>query len=130
MKIFNSKNKSMNEIYILLGVGLLAGFLSGMVGIGGGIVIVPVLVYFLHYTQQLAQGTTLFMFMFPIGILGVMQYYKSGNVDWRTAMIIALPFVLGSFLGSITALKIDQSLLKKIFGAIIVILGLKMVFFK
>ena len=120
----------MNEIYILLGVGLLAGYLSGMVGIGGGIVIVPVLVYFLHYTQQLAQGTTLFMFMFPIGILGVMQYYKSGNVDWRTAMIIALPFVLGSFLGSKTALNIDQSLLKKIFGAIIVILGLKMIFFK
>jgi uncharacterized membrane protein YfcA len=130
MKIFNSKNKSMSEIYILLGVGLLAGYLSGMVGIGGGIVIVPVLVYVLNYTQQLAQGTTLFMFMFPIGILGVLQYYKSGNVDWKTAMIIALPFVLGSFLGSKTALTIDQSLLKKIFGAIIVILGFKMIFFK
>ncbi len=130
MKIFNSKNKSMSEIYILLGVGLLAGYLSGMVGIGWGIVIVPVLVYVLNYTQQLAQGTTLFMFMFPIGILGVLQYYKSGNVDWKTAMIIALPFVLGSFLGSKTALTIDQSLLKKIFGAIIVILGFKMIFFK
>ncbi|MFN5182897.1 MAG: TSUP family transporter [Bacteroidota bacterium] len=120
----------MNEIIILLSVGLVAGYLSGLVGIGGGIVIVPVLVYALSFTQQLAQGTTLFMFMFPIGILGVMQYYKTSNVDWKSAAIIAIPFVLGSFLGSKTALNIDQGLLKKIFGGIIVLLGFKMIFFK
>jgi uncharacterized membrane protein YfcA len=130
MKAINQKKYSMNEIIILLSVGLVAGYLSGLVGIGGGIVIVPVLVYALSFTQQLAQGTTLFMFMFPIGILGVMQYYKTSNVDWKSAAIIAIPFVLGSFLGSKTALNIDQGLLKKIFGGIIVLLGFKMIFFK
>ena len=120
----------MNEIIILLSVGLLAGYLSGLVGIGGGIVIVPVLVYALQFSQQQAQGTTLFMFMFPIGILGVMQYHKAGNVEWKSAAIIALPFLLGSLLGSKTALAVDQNLLKKIFGTIIILLGVKMLFFK
>ena len=64
-------------LLILLAVGLAAGFLSGMVGIGGGIIIVPVLVYFLGFTQHQAQGTTLFMFMFPIGLLAVLNYYKA-----------------------------------------------------
>jgi uncharacterized protein len=124
------KPKTMNEILILLAVGLAAGYLSGLVGIGGGLVIVPVLVYALSFTQQQAQGTTLFMFMFPIGILGVMQYYKAGNVDWKAAAVIAITFVLGSFFGSKTALSVDQNTLKKIFGTIIIVLGVKMVFFK
>lgn len=118
------------SIIILLSVGLSAGYLSGLVGIGGGLVIVPVLVIALSYSQQLAQGTTLFMFLFPIGILGVMQYYKSGNVDWKAAALIALPFIIGSYYGSKTALTIDQALLKKIFGSFIVLIGLKLIFFK
>ena len=120
----------MNEILILLAVGLLAGYLSGLVGIGGGIVIVPVLVYFLGMTQQMAQGTTLFMFLFPIGILGVLQYFKAEAVDWKSAAFIASTFVVGAFFGSKTALNIDQALLKKVFGAIIVVLGIKMIFWK
>ncbi len=120
----------MNEILILLAVGLAAGFLSGLVGIGGGIIIVPVLVYALQFTQQQAQGTTLFMFLFPIGILGVMQYYKTGNVDWKAAAVVGATFIFGSLLGSKIALAVDQHLLKKIFGAIIIVLGIKMLFFK
>lgn len=122
--------KSMNEILILLAVGLLAGYLSGLVGIGGGIIIVPVLVYFLGMTQQMAQGTTLFMFLFPIGILGVMQYTKANMLDWRAAAFIAVTFVIGSLFGSKTAMSIDSNLLKKIFGGIIILLGIKMVFYK
>jgi uncharacterized protein len=117
-------------IIILLSVGLAAGYLSGLVGIGGGLVIVPVLVLALSYSQQLAQGTTLFMFLFPIGILGVMQYYKSGNVDWKAAALIALPFMIGSYYGSKLALTIDQAMLKKIFGSFIILIGLKLIFFK
>ena len=130
MNAIKSNTNKMNELMILLLVGLVAGYLSGLVGIGGGIVIVPVLVYALGFTQQMAQGTTLFMFMFPIGFLGVIQYYKSFNVDWKVALIVAIPFVLGSFFGSKTALNIDQTLLKKVFGGIIVLLGIKMIFFK
>jgi len=120
----------MNDIIILLAVGLAAGFLSGLVGIGGGIIIVPVLVYFLGFTQQQAQGTTLFMFLFPIGILGVMNYYKAGAIDWKVAAIIAVTFFVGSFFGSKLAISIDQATVKKIFGIIIIALGIKMTFWK
>jgi uncharacterized membrane protein YfcA len=125
-----SNKKSMNEILIFLAVGLAAGYMSGLVGIGGGLIIVPVLVYALGFAQATAQGTTLFMFLFPIGILGVMQYYKAGHVDWRAAVFISITFVLGNFLGSKTALSVDQAMLKKIFGAFIIVLGIKMLFWK
>ena len=126
------QNKSMTPtiIFILLAVGLLAGFLSGMVGIGGGIIIVPVLVYFLGFTQHQAQGTTLFMFLLPIGILGVMNYHKQGYVDYKTALIICSTFVFGSYFGSKLAISVDQKTIKQIFGVVIILLGAKMLFWK
>ena len=117
---------TITTLLILLAVGLLAGFLSGMVGIGGGIIIVPVLVYFLGFSQHQAQGTTLFMFLLPIGILGVMNYHKQGYVDYKTALIICTTFVFGSYFGSKLAISIDQKVIKQIFGAIIILLGIKM----
>ena len=120
----------MQSVYILLIVGLLAGALSGMVGIGGGIIIVPVLVYFLGFSQHQAQGTTLFMFLLPIGILGVFNYYKEGYVDYRTALIVASTFVIGSYFGSKWAIALDQKTVKQVFGAIMVLLGIKMIFWK
>ncbi len=120
----------MNEIIILLIIGLVAGILSGMVGIGGGIVIVPALVYFLTYSQHQAQGTVLFMFLLPIGILGVYNYHKEGHIEWNTALVMASTFLIGSFFGSKIAISIDQALLKKIFGIIILLLSLKMIFGK
>ncbi len=116
----------MNTVIILLAVGIAAGFLSGLIGIGGGIVIVPVLVYYLNMNQKQAQGTTLFMFMLPIGILGVFNYYKQGQVDIKSALIMCATFVIGSYFGSKTALSIDTKLVKQIFGAFIILIGLKM----
>ena len=77
--------KSMNTVLILFGIGLLAGFLSGLIGIGGGIVIVPLLVYLFSMNQKMAQGTTLFMFLFPIGILGVYNSIKQALliIKWQ-----------------------------------------------
>ena len=121
-----SKSMTITTLLILLAVGLLAGFLSGMIGIGGGIIIVPVLVYFLGFSQHQAQGTTLFMFLLPIGILGVMNYHKQGYVDYKTALIICTTFVFGSYFGSKLAISIDQKAIKQIFGAIIILLGIKM----
>lgn len=120
----------MNSVYILLIVGLFAGMLSGLVGIGGGIIIVPVLVYFFSYSQQQAQGTTLFMFLLPIGILGVYNYYKAGFVEYKTALIMACTFLLGSYIGSKFAISLDQKTVKQIFGTMMIVLGIKMVFFK
>lgn len=121
---------NMTAIVVLLCVGLVAGMLSGLVGIGGGIVIVPALVYILHYPQHLAQGSVLFMFLFPIGILGVYNYYQAGHVDWKTAFTIASTFIIGSYFGSKISLAIDQTTLKKVFGVIILLLSLKMIFGK
>ncbi len=120
----------MNTYVILLAIGLIAGVLSGLVGIGGGIVIVPVLVYFLNFTQHQAQGTTLFMFMLPIGILGVFNYYQKGNVDFKTAFIMASTFFIGSYFGSKISLGTTQEVIKKVFGVIILLISLKMIFGK
>jgi uncharacterized protein len=120
----------MNEIITLLVIGLIAGFLSGLVGIGGGIVIVPVLVYLMNMNQKMAQGTTLFMFLFPIGILGVYNYYKSGYVDMKTALIIAGTFFIGSYFGSRTVIGMDTKLVKQAFGGLLVLVGIKMLFNK
>lgn len=117
---------TVSTLFILLIIGLVAGMLSGMVGIGGGIIIVPALVYFLGFTQHGAQGTTLFMFLIPIGILGVINYYKAGSVDFKTAGIMAITFVVGSYLGSKWALKIDQQTLKRVFGVIVFLLSIKL----
>jgi len=117
-------------LYVLLALGLVAGFLSGLIGIGGGIIIVPVLVYMLHMDQKMAQGTTLFMFMLPIGILGVYNYYKAGQVDFKSALIISITFILGSYLGSKTALTIDTKIVKQIFAVAIIFVGIKMLWGK
>lgn len=120
----------MNEVIILLLVGLFAGFLSGLIGIGGGIVIVPVLVYLLNFNQKTAQGTTLFMFLFPIGILGVYNYYKGGFLDYKTALIMGVTFIIGSYLGSKTVISMDTKIVKQLFGAFIILIGIKMLFNK
>lgn len=117
-------------ILILLTVGLAAGFLSGLVGIGGGIIIVPVLVYFLGFSQHQAQGTTLFMFLLPIGVLGVLNYHKQGYVDYKTALIVCSTFIFGSYFGSKFAISLDQKTIKQVFGVIIILLGCKMLFWK
>ena len=116
----------MNTVIILLALGLVAGFLSGLIGIGGGIVIVPVLVYLLAMDQKTAQGTTLFMFMLPIGILGVYNYYKAGHVDFKSAAIVAATFIVGSYFGSKTAIAIDTKVVKQIFAVAIILIGIKM----
>ena len=128
--IIMKKEIHMNEIIILLILGVVAGILSGMVGIGGGIVIVPALVYFLGYTQHQAQGTVLFMFLLPIGILGVYNYYNAGAIEWRTAFIMALTFLVGSYFGSKFALSLPQETVKKVFGVIMLLVSVKMIFWK
>ena len=130
MDNLNNKKLTMNELLILLAVGLAAGFLSGMVGVGGGIIIVPALIYFLGFSQAQAQGTSLFMLLLPTGIFAVMNYYKAGYVDWKIALIIASSFLVGGYLGSKLAISIDQNMVKKIFAGFVIIVGLKMLFDK
>ncbi len=120
----------MTAVLILLFIGLMAGILSGMVGIGGGIIIVPALVYFASMSQHQAQGTSLAVLLLPVGILAVYNYYTAGYVDIKSALIISITFVAGGFIGSKIAINIDQSTLKKVFGIFMLLLSLKMVFGK
>jgi uncharacterized protein len=117
---------TIETIILIIIVGLAAGILGGMVGVGGGIIIVPALVYFLAFSQHQAQGTSLALMLFPVGILGVINYYKKGYVDFRYAGLLAIGFVLGSYLGSKFSLSLPQLTVKKIFAVIMLLVSLKM----
>jgi uncharacterized membrane protein YfcA len=121
---------SMTEIILLILIGLSAGILSGMVGIGGGIVLVPALVMVLHFSQHQAQGTVLAMLMMPVVALGVMNYYKQGHVDFKVALLLAVGFTAGAFFGSKLAIIVPEYGLKKAFGVLMLIVAIKMIFWK
>ena len=111
---------------IIILIGLAAGIIGGMVGVGGGIIIVPALVYFLAFSQLQAQGASLTLMLFPVGILGVINYYKKSYVDFRFAGLLAIGFVVGSYLGSKFSLSLPQVTVKKIFAVLMLLVALKM----
>ncbi|MHB1921590.1 MAG: TSUP family transporter [Chitinophagaceae bacterium] len=117
-------------VITLLLIGLASGYLSGLMGLGGGIVIIPALVYFLGYSQLAAQGTTLGLLVLPIGLLAAFQYYKAGQIDLKAIGILTIGFVAASYFGSKTAEKMDQTLLRKLFSLGLVGIALKMFFQK
>jgi uncharacterized protein len=126
----NKSNMSITTILVLLLIGAAAGFASGFVGVGGGIIIVPALVFFLGYTQHMAQGTSLTMMLPPIGLLGFYNYYKSGNTNITAALVIAAAFILGAYFGSKISISMDQRLVKKIFGGVMMLAAAKLLFSK
>lgn len=121
---------SIQTIVLLAIIGLAAGVLSGMIGIGGGIIIVPALVFILGFSQQQAQGTSLGLLLLPVGILAVMNYYKQGYIDIKVVGIMSVTFVLGGWLGSKLSLSIPQETVKKIFAVLLIVVAAKMLFFE
>jgi uncharacterized membrane protein YfcA len=119
---------TVQTVLILVLVGIAAGILGGLVGVGGGIIIVPSLVYFLSFSQKSAQGTSLGLLLLPVGILAVMQYYKQGFVEPKIVGILAIGFLAGSYFGSRIALSLPQETVKKIFAILLLIIGIKMLF--
>ena len=116
-------------LIILLLIGLAAGFLSGLIGIGGGVLIVPALVLFAGFSQKLAQGTSLGILLLPVGILAVIQYYKQGYLNVNYVAVISIAFILGGFLGSKLAISLSDEKMKKIFAVILMVIAVKMLFF-
>lgn len=116
----------LSTLFMLLLIGLLAGLLSGLIGIGGGIVMVPLLLL-LGFSQHQAQGTSLAVLVVPVTAVAVYNYHKAGHIDWRFAAIIAIFFVIGGYFGSKLAITIDQKMLKKIFGVILLLIAGKMI---
>jgi hypothetical protein len=123
------KRMDIQIILILVVIGIAAGMLSGLVGIGGGIIIVPALVYFIGFSQKTAQGTSLGLILLPVGILGVLQYYKQGHIDVKVVGILALGFLIGGYLGSKVALNLSQETVKKTFAVLMILIAVKMLFF-
>jgi uncharacterized membrane protein YfcA len=118
---------TLQTILILSIIGLFAGILSGFVGVGGGVIIVPALVFFLGLTQHEAQGTSLFVLMMPVVALAVLNYWKAGNVNWKFALIIATTFLVGGFIGSKLSLRLSPGLVKLIFGIFMAYVSFKLI---
>jgi uncharacterized protein len=121
---------SLSTVLILLVIGIITGVMAGMLGIGGGLVVIPALVMVMGMSQQAAQGTSLAMMLPPIGILAAYNYYKAGHVDIKIALVLALTFIAGSYFGSKLAIRLPQELMKKIFGIFLLLVAIKMLFWK
>lgn len=114
-------------IAMLVIVGLLAGMLSGFVGVGGGVIMVPALIWLLHYSQHQAQGTSLAVLMLPVVFLAVRNYWKEGMIDWKVVGVIAVAFVAGGYLGSKGALALPADTVKRIFGVVLLFVAIKLI---
>jgi hypothetical protein len=115
-------------LYIILGV--IAGFLSGMLGIGGGVVLIPALVFIFGLTQLQAQGTTLALMIPPIGLLAAIRYYQSGNVKLSMAGFICLGFFVGGLLGANLVQNLPEPLIRKTFALFLLFVSLRMLLVK
>jgi uncharacterized membrane protein YfcA len=119
----------MNTVLYLL-IGLVGGCLSGLLGIGGGIIIIPALVLLLKMPQSTAQGTTLAMMVPPIGLLAAWAYYNKGHADLKIAALMCITFVIGSLITARFAVNLSDTVLTKIFGVALLLISLKMIFLK
>ena len=120
---------TIQTIVLLVVVGLLAGILSGLVGLGGGVIIVPALVFLLGFSQHQATGTSLGILLLPAGIFAVINYYQKGLIDVRVVLLIFVGFLAGGWLGSKISLSINETVLKKVFAVVLVLIAGKVLFF-
>ncbi|MCK5242675.1 sulfite exporter TauE/SafE family protein [bacterium] len=108
-------------------IGLAAGTASGAFGIGGAILIIPVLVYLVGMEQKIAQGTTLLLMLPPIGLLAALEYLRRGQADWQAAVWICVGFLVGGYIGAKLIAGLSPILLKRTFGVLLFLVGLKMI---
>lgn len=113
-------------ILILIIIGLAAGMLSGFIGVGGGVIVVPALVFFLGFSQHEAQGTSLGLLTLPVVFLAAMNYYKQGHIDVKVVLIMCVAFLIGGWIGSKLSLSLPEATVKKIFGVILMYTAFKM----
>lgn len=118
------------QFIILVIIGLVAGLVSGSMGVGGGIIIIPALVLFLGLSQQQAQGTSIAVISVPVAAVAAFNYYKGGFINMKFAAIIILTFVIGAYFGSKMAVHLPAKTLQKSFGVLLLLVGIKMLFTK
>lgn len=120
----------MVNIFLFILIGIMAGILSGMFGIGGGVIIVPALVFLCGFSQLKAQGTSLAILLPPVGILAFIEYYKKGQTNLQAGILIAIFLIVGSIFGAKLAQQLPISILKKGFGVFMILISIKMIFSK
>lgn len=118
----------MTAILLLIIIGLVAGTLGGMIGLGGGIILIPALILIMKLDQQTAQGTSIAVMLPPIGLFAVYNYYKAGYVNMKYAFVIAMAFMVGGYFGSSLALKLSPDVMRKVFSVVLVVIAIKMFF--
>lgn len=118
------------QLFLLILVGLAAGLLGGTLGVGGGIIVIPALVFLFGFSQHAAQGTTLAFMLPPVTILATWNYWKNGQVKWQYALILSVTFLIGAYIGSSYVMNIPDKVLKKFFGILLLFMALKMIFSK
>lgn len=121
---------TISQILILIILGILSGVLAGVFGVGGAIIVIPALVFILGLSQHEAQGTSLAFMLPPVGILATWNYWKEGHVNWKIALVLSLTFVVGAYLGSQISVNMSDKLLRRIFGVLMIIMAIKMIFSK
>jgi uncharacterized membrane protein YfcA len=114
----------------ILLLGFVVGVVSGVIGIGGGIILIPALIWVLGMTQRKAQGTSLAALLLPVGIFAFWTYYRDGNADLRVGLLIAAGFAVGGLFGGFGAQYIPELWLRRIFAVVLISLGAKMLFTK
>lgn len=119
----------MGPLMVVAGIGLLAGVLSGMFGIGGGIVIVPLLVLLAGFTTTQAAGTSLAALLLPVGAFGAWEYWRAGFIDLRVALVLSLGLLLGAYLGARVGIALPPEIVQRAFGVLLVLVGLRFVLF-
>src|ERR1700691_5291847 len=118
----------MGEILIVLALGLAAGLLGRFVGVGGGVLIVPVLVFALGFDQHLAVGTSLGALLPPVGILGAYEYYKHGHLNLTYALLLGLGLLIGAYIGAVYAVKMPWKALRRVFGVFLLLTSIRMLY--
>ena len=119
----------MLQLVVVGAIGLLAGVLSGLFGIGGGIVIVPLLVLLIGFTTTQAAGTSLAALLLPVGALGAYEYWRAGQIDIRVAAVLAVGLLLGAYLGARLGISLPVELVQRAFGVLLVVVGIRFIFF-
>jgi len=121
---------SITHLIILIVIGIISGLLAGVFGIGGAIIVIPALVFILGLSQHDAQGTSLAFMLPPVGILATWNYWKAGHVDWKIALVLSVTFVVGAYFGSQLSVNISDRMLRRVFGVLMLVMAVRMIFSK
>jgi uncharacterized membrane protein YfcA len=115
-------------IALALLVGVIVGVVSGIVGIGGGVLFIPALIWLFAMDQHKAQGTSLGALLAPVGIFAFLEYYRNGNADLKIALLLAAGFLAGGYFGAVVAQHVPELWLRRIFAIMLVVIGARMFF--